>query len=281
MIITKKINTNGIMLHVAFAGPDDGEPVFLLHGFPDFWFCWEDQINALANQGFRVVAPDQRGFNQSEKPKGIDAYSQRTLAADIIGLADFLGYNTFNLAGHDFGGIVCWTIAELYPESIKKLVILSAPHLVASVNYSKINISQKFKSWYVLFFQLAYLPEKLIGAFNFALLVRSMPSSFSESEINRYRTAWSQVNGLKSMINWYRAYLRDIKKRAIEFGIVDIPTHIIWGQNDKYLEPGLAELSLEQCSNGKITVFEDCSHWVMHDRSDEVSKILIKHFSQT
>ena len=119
MIITKKINTNGIMLNVAFAGPVDGEPVFLLHGFPDFWFCWEDQMKALANEGFRVIAPDQRGFNQSEKPKGIEAYSQRNLAADIIGLANILGYNTFNLAGHDFGGLVCWTMATLYPEHIK------------------------------------------------------------------------------------------------------------------------------------------------------------------
>ncbi len=279
MISTELIPANGINLNVAFAGPENGKPVILLHGFPDFWFCWESQMKALAEKGFRVIAPDQRGFNLSDKPLGVEAYSQKSLAADIIGLADTLGIDKFYLAGHDFGGLVSWSLATLYPERIKKMVVLSAPHLLASVEYGKTNISQKLKSWYVLFFQLAYLPEKLIALFDYALLVKNLPGSLLESQIERYKTAWKQPEGMKSMINWYRALLKGVKERSVEYGMINIPTHILWGDEDKYLEAGLADLSLRQCTEGKMTIFEHCSHWLMHDKSEEVSKILIKNFS--
>jgi pimeloyl-ACP methyl ester carboxylesterase len=278
MIETTFIETNHVKLHVALAGPKDGEPVILLHGFPDFWFCWEKQMKALADQGFRVIVPDQRGFNLSDKPKGIKAYSQEKLATDIIDLAKVLGYDQFNLAGHDFGGLVSWSLASLHPEYVKKMVILSAPHLGASAKYNKSHVSQKLKSWYVLFFQLKLLPESFLRAFDYRILVKNMPASLSAEEIARYKKAWSQPNGIKSMINWYRAFLEDINSKAIRHAQIEIPTHIIWGDQDKYLETGLAELSLDQCSNGKLTIFEDTSHWLMNDEADAVSQILIKHF---
>lgn len=111
----ERVSTNGIKLHTAFAGPEDGQPVILLHGFPDAWFGWESQIQALAEAGFRVIAPDQRGYNLSDKPEGIGSYSLGILADDIAGLADSLGIKRFNLAGHDFGGLVSWTMAMRNP----------------------------------------------------------------------------------------------------------------------------------------------------------------------
>ena len=124
----KYITTNGIRLHTALAGPENGEPVILLHGFPDAWFGWEAQIGPLAEAGFRVIVPDQRGYNLSDKPEGVGSYKMDTLVDDILGLADALGYDRFHLAGHDFGAMVSWNLARHYPARIKRLAIANVPH---------------------------------------------------------------------------------------------------------------------------------------------------------
>lgn len=276
---TRFVKTNGIQLQVKIAGPENGKPVFLLHGFPDFWFGWEAQIDALVASGFRVIAPDQRGYNHSDKPLGRKDYRQRVLAADIVGLMDALGYDKVNLAGHDFGGAVAWSIATLYPKRIEKLVIISAPHLIASLKYNKINKTQKYKSWYIAFFQLPRLPERYLKAFNYRVLLKNMPASLSPEMIKRYRSGWSQPNAIRTMLNWYRGMLDGMRVNEIHYGLIDVPTHIIWGRKDKYLEAGLAELSLKQCTKGRLTIFEETSHWVMHERSKEVNALLMRHFS--
>lgn len=281
IITTRFVKTNGIQLQIRIAGPEEGTPVFLLHGFPDFWFAWERQIEALAAKGFRVIAPDQRGYNQSDKPLGKTAYRQRVLAADIVGLIDALGYDKVNLAGHDFGGAVAWSIATLYPERIEKLVIISAPHLVATLKYVKISKTQSFRSWYMIFFQLPVLPEYVIKLFNYRFFRKNMPKSLSVEQLKRYEEGWSQPNGIHTMVNWYRGLLGGMKEKEIRYGIIDIPVHIVWGEQDKYLEAGLANLSLEQCTQGQVTIFKETSHWVMHERSDEVNSILWKHFSRS
>lgn len=276
---TRFVKTNGIQLQVNIAGPEDGKPVFLLHGFPDFWFCWEAQIEALVASGFRVIAPDQRGYNHSDKPLNKKAYHQKALAADIVGLMDALGYDKVNLAGHDFGGVVAWSVATLYPERIEKLAIISAPHFIASLKYNKANKTQILKSWYIGFFQLPIVPERFLKAFNYRALIKNMPSSLSTEMKERYRSGWSQPNAMRTMLNWYRGLLDGMRERDIEYGVIDIPTHIMWGAKDKYLEVGLAELSAAQCTKARLTIFKDTSHWVMHERSREVSALLMKHFS--
>ncbi|MCJ7715216.1 MAG: alpha/beta hydrolase, partial [Anaerolineales bacterium] len=117
----KRIQTNGIQLHTALAGPEEGEPVFLLHGFPEAWFGWENQIASLVDAGFRVIVPDQRGYNLSDKPAGVNNYQMDLLVDDILGLADSLGYGQFHLAGHDFGAMVSWSLALRAPERVKRL----------------------------------------------------------------------------------------------------------------------------------------------------------------
>jgi pimeloyl-ACP methyl ester carboxylesterase len=276
---TRFVKTNGIQLQVKIAGPQNGKPVFLLHGFPDFWFCWEAQIEALVASGFRVITPDQRGYNHSDKPLGKEAYHQNILAADIVGLVDALGYDKVNLAGHDFGGVVAWSVATLYPERVEKLAIISAPHFIASMKYNKIHKTQIFKSWYIGFFQLPIVPERFLKAFNYRALLQNMPNDLSLEKKERYRSGWSQPNAMRTMLNWYRGLLAGMRDRDIEYGLIDVPTHIMWGTKDKYLEVGLADLSLKQCTKGRLTVFEDTGHWVMHERSREVSALLMKHFS--
>lgn len=148
------LTTNGVMLHTVMAGPSDGPLVILLHGFPEFWYSWRRQIEPLATAGFRVLVPDQRGYNLSDKPQGRRAYTPDVLADDVLGLATALGRSTFTVVGHDWGGVLAWHLADRHPERIERAVILNGPHLAAMRDYTLSHPGQMLKSWYVGFFQV-------------------------------------------------------------------------------------------------------------------------------
>jgi pimeloyl-ACP methyl ester carboxylesterase len=153
------IETNGIKLHVVQAGPKSGVPVVLLHGFLEFWYGWRHQIPALVEAGCRVIIPDQRGYNLSDKPKGVKNYEVFTLAEDIIGLINALGYEKVNLVAHDWGAMVAWTLANKYPERLHRLSIMNVPHPAVMQKFLRRDLEQIRRSWYVFFFQLPWLPE--------------------------------------------------------------------------------------------------------------------------
>jgi pimeloyl-ACP methyl ester carboxylesterase len=264
------LKTNGVRLHIARAGPEDGEPVFLLHGFPDAWFGWEAQIESLADAGFRVIAPDQRGYNVSDKPKGATSYRMNMLVDDILGLADALRYERFHLAGHDFGAMVSWNLAMRYPKRLKRLVIANVPHPAVMRDYLRTHPSQMRKSWYAFFFQLPRLPEWAVKANDWRFLISAMPDDFTETERNRYRQAWAQPRAMTSMINWYRALLRE-KPQSPTPAKIRVPTLLLWGQQDPHISYEMAPLSVALCDDGRLVTFEDATHWVMHDKSKEVS----------
>lgn len=273
----ENIPTNGIKLHTALAGPANGEPVFLLHGFPDAWFGWEVQIRHLVDVGFRVIAPDQRGYNLSDKPAGISSYKMESLVEDIIGLADVLGYKRFHLAGHDFGAMIAWHLAMRFPARLKRLVIINVPHPVVMQAYLWTHLSQLAKSWHVFFFQLPWIPEHVAKTKDWRLLISALPDDLTEQERNRYREAWSRPNAMTSMINWYRSMLRQTGKPTALPKIL-VPTLILWGQQDPYLSYEMALRSVDFCEDSRLVTFEDATHWVMHDKPDEVSQLLIAHF---
>ena len=271
------LSTNGIRLHTALAGPEDGDPVFLLHGFPDAWFGWEAQIEPLAEAGFRVIVPDQRGYNLSDKPRGVSSYQMEPLVDDILGLADGFGYERFHLAGHDFGAMVSWNLARRHPERLKCLAVANVPHPAVMRNYLRTHPSQMLKSWYAFFFQLPGLPERVVRANNWQFLISAMPVKLSEQERDRYREAWAQPGAMTSMINWYRASLRQLRKSTAA-SLIQVPTLVLWGQQDPHLRYEMAPLSVDLCKGGRLVMFEDASHWVMHDKPREVSQLLIEHF---
>src|SRR5512147_1596019 len=153
------IKTNGIQHHVVQAGPKSGIPVVLLHGFPEFWYGWRKQITALAAAGCRVIVPDQRGYNLSDKPKGVKAYGVFTLVDDIIGLIDALGYEKVNLVGHDWGAGVAWILAILHPERLHRLSIMNVPHPAVMRRFLMRDLEQIRRSWYIFLFQLPWIPE--------------------------------------------------------------------------------------------------------------------------
>ncbi len=278
---SERIRADGLSLHAMQAGDLNGPLVLLLHGFPEFWYGWHRQIPALAKAGYRVVALDQRGYNLSDKPAGIEAYSTANLARDVVAVGDTLDAKSFFIVGHDWGGIVAWAIAQLFPESVRGAVILNAPRPQVFRSYALSHLSQMLRSTYVAWFQVPLLPERLLSAGSFAMLERAMrttarPGTFSTEDFAAYREAWSQPLALTSMINWYRAAVRHSSESRSER--IDVPVRVLWGRDDQFLNSELAELSRANCSQTSVRYFDDTTHWIQHERADEVNAELISFF---
>ena len=268
-------------LHAIAAGPKDGPVVVLLHGFPEFWYGWRRQIEPLSAAGFRVIAPDQRGYNLSSKPSGMAAYALTELVSDVIAIADQLGREKIFLAGHDWGAAVAWSAALLHPQRIAKLAILNVPHPSVMRKFLSTRPHQLLRSWYMFFFQLPWLPEALFSAFNFrvgqrTLLRSSRPGTFSEDDFVQYRAAWSHPGALTGMINWYRALFRARVKFSDK--TVRVPTRILWGERDAFLLAEMAHESLRYCTNAELFTFANASHWLQHEEPARVSELLIDFF---
>lgn len=170
----RHVVANGLRFHVAMAGPADGPLVVLLHGFPEFWYGWRNQLSPLAEAGFRVWAPDQRGYNLSDKPRGVAAYAIGHLAADVAALIQTAGRERAIVVGHDWGGAVTWHLAEHFPERVERAVVVNVPHPTVMLHHLKRNPRQLWRSWYMFFFQLPWLPERLLTFRQGALLARSL-----------------------------------------------------------------------------------------------------------
>lgn len=262
-------------------GPTDGPVLVLLHGFPEFWYGWKKQIEPLAAAGFRVIAPDQRGYNLSGKPSGVASYALSELVSDVIAIADQLGQQRVSLAGHDWGAAVAWSAALLHPQRVAKLAVLNVPHPSVMRRFLMTQPRQMLRSWYMFFFQLPWLPEALFSAFDFHMGARSLarssrPGTFSAEDLAQYRAAWSQPGALTAMINWYRALFRSRAKFSDR--TVRVPTRILWGERDAFLVPEMARESLRYCTDAELFTFADASHWLQHEEPARVSELLIEFF---
>lgn len=275
-----RLQTNGITLHAAEAGPEDGPLVILLHGFPEFWFCWHRQIGPLVQAGFRVLAPDMRGYNLSDKPEGIAAYDLDQLAADVIGLADRLGRKRFFLVGHDWGGIAGWWIAQNYPDRVEKFVSISAGHPAQWREGMETNPAQHKKSRYVRIMQVPFLPEFGMRVQNYAPLAQAIQSTtrkgaVSAADVARYREAWSQKGAMTAMMNYYRAIYRRRFPDMASYRIKP-PTLLIWGAKDIYGEPELVDASIAMCDSGRMVQLDNATHWTLADEPERVNALLLE-----
>jgi pimeloyl-ACP methyl ester carboxylesterase len=266
-----------VRLHYVEAG--EGPLIVLLHGFPEFWFGWRLQIAPLVAAGFRVVAPDTRGYNLSSRPAGVAAYTADKLAADIRGLIRERGAESALLVGHDWGGSIAWTMAMNHPEVVDRLAILNAAH-PRRLNEGLRHPSQLRRSWYFFFFQPPGLPERAVRARHwrfFRDFLGDARPAYTEDEIDRYVEAWSQPGAATAMINYYRAAVR---KQSPEIRAISAPTLVIWGQRDRYLGPHLAEPHHDDVPNlDRVERLPDASHWVHHDESQRVTELLIDFFT--
>jgi pimeloyl-ACP methyl ester carboxylesterase len=284
------IESNGIKLHAVQAGPVDGPLVILLHGFPEFWYGWRKQIGPLAEAGFRVLVPDQRGYNLSEKPKGVRAYSLDELTRDVIGLLDAAGQRQCCLAGHDWGAAVAWETALRYPERVSRLAILNVPHLDVMARTVRSSRQQLRKSWYIFYFQIPGLPEWALRANDYNNLRRMLRlsgrrSTFSDANIEEYVQAWRQPGALTAMINWYRAVFRQAARgpwdpAKIPQRRVKVPTLMLWGRHDVALSSAMAQPSIDLCDQGRLVFFDKATHWVQHDEAEAVTRELLGFFKQ-
>lgn len=276
--------THGVRLHVVMAGPEDGPLVVLLHGFPELWYGWHHQIGPLAAAGFRVVAPDQRGYNLSDKPRGVHAYNLDTLALDVVGLLDALGREKACIAGHDWGGAVAWWLGMKHGQRIERLALLNMPHLKVMQRHLKRSATQLRKSAYIFLFQLPWLPEHRLARRNWEMAARALqstsrPGTFSAADLAVYRAAWSQPGAMTAMLNWYRAALRARPSRPPGSRIHG-PTLLIWGTQDRFLGAEMAQPSIDLCDDGHLVFLEEATHWVQHEEPERVNRLLIDFFTQ-
>jgi len=274
----QQITTNGINLHVVQDGPSTGRLVILLHGFPEFWYGWRRQIPYLAAAGYRVWAPDQRGYNISDKPEGIAAYTLDELAADVIGLMYAAGEEKVFMVGHDWGAAVAWWVAAKYPARVARMVVINVPHGAVLTKHLRRNFTQMRKSWYMFFFQLPWLPESLAQLKNWNMHAKALKDSsrrgtFTNNDLDIYRQAWSQPKANTAMLNWYRAAMQK-PPTPPENRRITAPTLLIWGAQDKFLGRELAQPSIDLCDDGRLVFFEEATHWVQHEEADRVNELI-------
>jgi epoxide hydrolase 4 len=278
------LQTNGITLHAKISGPPEGPLILLLHGFPDFWYGWRKQIPPLAQAGYRVIVPDQRGYNLSEKPPAVKDYALDTLASDILGVIQWAGRQKAIIAGHDWGAVVAWRLAEKYPEVVEKLIITNVPHQAAFNRALRKPVwSQLGKSNYIFYFQIPFLPEWSFKQNRYALIRKALihsshPGTFQPENLEEYIKAWSQPGALSGGINWYRAMVRQTisQRKQIARHKVTVPTLILWGDQDVFLEPFLADWSMEWVEKGEVIHFADAGHWILQEKPVEISHAMLK-----
>jgi pimeloyl-ACP methyl ester carboxylesterase len=273
--------TNGVDLHVVAAGPEDGPLVVCLHGFPEYWYGWRGQVPALVEAGYRVLVPDQRGYNLSEKPQGVRRYGLNELRDDVRGLIESTGRDQAHLVGHDWGAMVAWYLAMTHPEDVGRLVVANVPHPVVFRRQLLRNPRQMLRSWYAATLQVPWLPEFVLRANDYAALLRTLrstsePGTFSDADLLRYRESYDQTGALTGMLDWYRAALRHRPSLTADPWI-DPPTLLIWGENDDALIPEMAPESIGLCSDGRLERFPDATHWVIHERTDRVNELVLEH----
>ena len=283
---SRVLHTNGISLHVVLAGPASGKPLIFLHGFPEFWLAWRGQIDRFVASGYRVIVPDQRGYNLSEKPAGIASYSIDLLAKDVVGVLDSVAGCKAFVVGHDWGAVVAWHLAARYSDRVSRTAILSAPHPRIFIRNLTTNPSQLQRSWYLFLFQVPWLPEYVLRRRDWALLVRELrntspPGVFSGSDLELYKESWAKKGALTAMLNWYRAALFRPSRFALDSQAsrIKVPVLLIWGKHDQLLHETMARESLQYCDGGQLEMLAGATHWVQHEQPAQLNNLLSQFFA--
>lgn len=270
------IETNGLRLHYVTQGA--GPLLLLLHGFPEFWYSWRYQIPTFA-QHYTVVALDLRGYNDSDKPTAVEAYAMPELVNDITGVITQLGYEHCILAGHDWGGAIAWHVASAHPDQVKNLIILNCPHPQRFIDGLRTCPRQWWRSAYIAFFQLPWLPEVLFQANDYQGITRALETmAVNDSHIcdvdrQAYKTAAARPGALRAALNYYRNLLTlDLWQR--EWPLLEVPTLLLWGEDDPAFEPTLAEGTDQYVQDLQLRYIPHCGHWVAQEYPDQVNRYI-------
>ena len=275
MIHHRMVDGAGVRIHVAEQGPPDGPYVVMLHGFPEGWSAWTAQMSALSSAGFRVLAPDLRGYGGSDKPHGIAHYKSSLIADDIAAVIRSLAAGPVVLVGHDWGAPIAYRLVMDHPELVSRLVIMNGPHPTHFVRVLRTSSAQRRRSWYIFAFQLPWLPERqLLRRGTMASIFRG---AIDEESLREREQAFAQPYAATAAINFYRAArLGDRRPRQ---PIIDKDVLIVWGMRDfalgpeciTGLEPYLPRLRIERLPN--------VGHFLQEEAPDEVNAILLRELA--
>jgi pimeloyl-ACP methyl ester carboxylesterase len=279
---SRRIDTGEVALHVVLAGPETGPPVVLLHGFPELWFSWHAEIGPLAHAGYRVIVPDLRGTNRSDKPAGVEAYGGGAFARDVLGLLDALGLERAFVAGHDVGAGVAWTLVLFHPERVRRAVILSGPHPLAWESARPQDDPESI-SWFRSFFQLPFLPEWVARAGGWWLLTRSLvrtsrPGTFEGETLAVFQSAWARDNAISTMLNVYRAPFRS--EPIPGDGRPRVPVRYVYGGRDAYIPREASLLTAEMIGAEAAVELPEASHWLLLEEPERVAALLVEFFGR-
>lgn len=277
----ERIKVGDIRLAVHTDG--DGPPVVMLHGFPELAYSWRHQLPALAAAGYRAIAPDLRGYGDSDRPAGVGAYAVPALVGDVVGLIDALGYDRVHLVGHDWGGGLAWATAALHPDRLRSLVICNAPHPVASAEARVADPDQRAKSWYMLLFQFVGVAESWLSDNDFRNLremvfENAASGTFTVDDVQVYLRAFARDGALTAALNYYRANMPAAAwlRQPPQLPAISTPTMVIWGEADTYLGIGLLERSVAKISGPvRVERLGGVSHWVQQEAPDAVNALLV------
>jgi pimeloyl-ACP methyl ester carboxylesterase len=268
--LVHRIDGDGVTLSVLDEGA--GPPVLLLHGFPDSSYVWRHQVPALLDAGMRVVAPDLRGFGESDRPEPVDEYAVGRSLADMVALLDRLGIEQVDVVGHDWGAGVAWTLAAYVPERVRRLAVLSVGHPNVLREPS---IEQREKAWYQLLFLFEGVAEELLMRDDWRLF---REFSRGNVDIDRWLVDLSRPGALTAGLNWYRANSKpgDELRRDTPFPRITVPTLGLWGSGDDYLlEEGMKGSGEHVDAPWRYVRIERASHWLQLDQPARINELLL------
>jgi pimeloyl-ACP methyl ester carboxylesterase len=269
---------NGIRMHYVEAG--SGDLVVFLHGFPESWYSWRHQLQALAPK-YRVVAPDQRGYNETEK---LGPYDTGTLQDDILGLIEHLGEKQAHIVAHDWGAAIAWLLAINHPEAVRTLTICNVPHPAVFQKQLRRNPRQWLRSWYILFFQLPWLPQRILAYRRYHNLARGIindcaAGTFTRGDVLTMLEHWRR-QGLDGGVNWYRAAIRKPQRLPDPVPTITAPTLMVWGEDDVALGKELTYGTDEYVNDLDLHYLPNTSHWVQQEKPAAVNALLLAHLER-
>lgn len=274
-----------VSLHYVAAGPREAPTVLLLHGFPEFWYAWRRQLDALADR-FRVVVPDLRGYNRSDRPEGVRAYALDRLRQDVFELIQDVGAGTAHIVGHDWGGTLALSFARHHPGHVRRLVVENTldPERLAA----QLRGRQLARMWYAGLFQLPRLPERLLAADDYRTLrswfeAAGDGDAFTGEDLARYRRTWEREGALTAALNYYRALGRSALWGAVPLSRrsrIIVPTLVLWGGADRTLRPEVADRVAAGIDDPDVRRFPDAGHWPHAERPDAVTDALLSFLAE-
>jgi pimeloyl-ACP methyl ester carboxylesterase len=282
-----------VSLHYAESGAENDDLILLLHGFPEFWYCWKDQLPKLGEK-YHAVAPDMRGYNLSDKPDGVKSYRIHHLIGDVIGLADHLGKEKFYLVAHDWGAAVAYAVAIAHPDRIKGLIIMNGPHPYIFAELLNKNEEQIKQSQYMAYFQKLGVEDELLKdnaswLLDWTFRPHLEKGQMTEADITAYRTAWAQPGAMTAMLNYYRAsplVPATAETKGKGSGLdperfrVKVPTRILWGEADHALLKENIKGIEKVIDKVTVKLLSGVTHWVTHEAPELVAEEILDFIAE-